>query len=105
MLLDRLESPSDDRFDLVLEAFPPRDRHRRGAMPIRRSTPGFFVELHLLATEGDGTEGLERTYKSVDTCAAEFEALTPYYYSSHERGAGQIAGQADPDLSGRGAPR
>ena len=24
------------------------------------------------------------TYKSVDTCAAEFEALTPYYYSTYE---------------------
>ena len=38
-----------------------------------------------LATEGDGTEGLVRTYKAVDTCAAEFEAATPYYYSGHER--------------------
>ncbi len=26
-----------------------------------------------------------RTYKAVDTCAAEFEAATPYYYSAHER--------------------
>lgn len=24
------------------------------------------------------------TYKMVDTCAAEFEAVTPYYYSTHE---------------------
>jgi carbamoyl-phosphate synthase large subunit len=23
-------------------------------------------------------------YKTVDTCAAEFEALTPYYYSTYE---------------------
>ncbi|HPD29602.1 MAG TPA: carbamoyl-phosphate synthase large subunit [Phycisphaerae bacterium] len=28
--------------------------------------------------------GLEPVYKLVDTCAAEFEAETPYYYSSHE---------------------
>lgn len=28
--------------------------------------------------------GIKRTYKLVDTCAAEFEALTPYYYSSFE---------------------
>lgn len=27
---------------------------------------------------------IKRTYKLVDTCAAEFEALTPYYYSSFE---------------------
>ncbi len=29
-------------------------------------------------------------YKLVDTCAAEFEAYTPYYYSTHERVVGQI---------------
>ncbi|MFH2138055.1 MAG: carbamoyl-phosphate synthase large subunit [Candidatus Omnitrophota bacterium] len=27
---------------------------------------------------------LETTYKMVDTCAAEFEAYTPYYYSTYE---------------------
>jgi carbamoyl-phosphate synthase large subunit len=29
--------------------------------------------------------GIEPVYKMVDTCAAEFEAATPYYYSSYER--------------------
>ncbi len=29
--------------------------------------------------------GIERVYKLVDTCAAEFEAVTPYYYSTYER--------------------
>ncbi|RJS70908.1 carbamoyl-phosphate synthase large subunit, partial [Methanophagales archaeon] len=29
-------------------------------------------------------EGLLPTYKMVDTCAAEFEAKTPYFYSSYE---------------------
>jgi carbamoyl-phosphate synthase large subunit len=28
--------------------------------------------------------GIRTTFKSVDTCAAEFEAYTPYYYSSYE---------------------
>ena len=28
--------------------------------------------------------GVISTYKSVDTCAAEFEAFTPYYYSTYE---------------------
>ena len=31
--------------------------------------------------------GLARSFKSVDTCAAEFEAETPYYYSGWERRA------------------
>ncbi|MCP4652646.1 MAG: carbamoyl-phosphate synthase large subunit [Candidatus Omnitrophica bacterium] len=29
-------------------------------------------------------EGIIPTYKLVDTCAAEFEAFTPYYYSTYE---------------------
>jgi carbamoyl-phosphate synthase large subunit len=29
-------------------------------------------------------------FKLVDTCAAEFEAYTPYYYSSHERPVAQV---------------
>ena len=29
--------------------------------------------------------GLRPVYKMVDTCAAEFEAITPYYYSSYEQ--------------------
>lgn len=29
--------------------------------------------------------GIKRVYKLVDTCAAEFEAKTPYYYSSFEQ--------------------
>jgi carbamoyl-phosphate synthase large subunit len=30
------------------------------------------------------TKGIEATFKLVDTCAAEFEAYTPYYYSTYE---------------------
>ncbi|MDC3104004.1 carbamoyl-phosphate synthase large subunit, partial [Flavobacteriales bacterium] len=37
-------------------------------------------EVHQLRTE----MGINRVYKLVDTCAAEFEAKTPYYYSSFE---------------------
>ncbi len=31
-------------------------------------------------------KGVEPVYKLVDTCAAEFEAVTPYYYSTYETG-------------------
>ncbi len=83
-LLSRLEIPCPERFDLVLEAL------RRGlgieAVHERCLVDRWFLrELEALAREGDGTDGLERTYKAVDTCAAEFEAATPYYYSAHER--------------------
>jgi carbamoyl-phosphate synthase large subunit len=86
-LLTRLETPSSDRFDLVLEVF------RRGVsvetVNARTMIDFWYLnELQALATDGDGTEELERAYKSVDTCAAEFEARTPYYYSAHERPVG-----------------
>jgi carbamoyl-phosphate synthase large subunit len=83
-ILDRLETPSSDRYDLVLEAFrrgvPVRDVQERTSID-----PWFLHELEALATGGDGTEGYVRSYRAVDTCAAEFEAATPYYYSAHER--------------------
>jgi len=31
------------------------------------------------------SKGVEPVYKLVDTCAAEFEAYTPYYYSTYEQ--------------------
>ena len=31
------------------------------------------------------SQGIVATFKSVDTCAAEFEAYTPYYYSHIRR--------------------
>ncbi len=83
-LLVAIERPCAERFDLILEAF------RRGidveAVHEASLVDRWFLrELELLATEGEGNEGLVRTYKAVDTCAAEFEAATPYYYSAHER--------------------
>jgi carbamoyl-phosphate synthase large subunit len=34
--------------------------------------------------------GVVPVYKTVDTCAAEFEALTPYYYSTYEVGESEV---------------
>ena len=34
--------------------------------------------------------GIQAVYKLVDTCAAEFEAYTPYYYSTYERPTAQL---------------
>jgi carbamoyl-phosphate synthase large subunit len=34
--------------------------------------------------ERRGRMGLMPVYKLVDTCAAEFKAATPYYYSTYE---------------------
>ncbi len=83
-LLAALEVPCAERFDQILAAFG------RGleveAVHERCLVDRWFLrELQALAVEGDGSDGLARTYKAVDTCAAEFEAATPYYYSGHER--------------------
>jgi len=85
-LLAALEVPCAERFDLVLEAF----RRGLGLEEVHGRClvdRWFLRELQALAVEGEGTAGLARTYKAVDTCAAEFEAATPYYYSGHERPA------------------
>ncbi|HMF16839.1 MAG TPA: carbamoyl-phosphate synthase large subunit, partial [Gemmataceae bacterium] len=37
------------------------------------------------------SRGIEAVFKLVDTCAAEFEAYTPYYYSTYERPEVRIA--------------
>ena len=37
--------------------------------------------------------GVEPVYKLVDTCAAEFEAITPYYYSTYEQPIENIDGE------------
>ena len=76
--------PCAERFDLILEAFE-RGLEVEAVHEACLVDRWFLRELQALATEGDGTEGLVRTYKAVDTCAAEFEAATPYYYSGHER--------------------
>jgi carbamoyl-phosphate synthase large subunit len=83
-LLARLETPSHDRFELLAEAIrrdvPGAELHARTSID-----PWFLAEIGALARGEDPEAGLTRTYKSVDTCAAEFEAETPYFYSGWER--------------------
>ena len=38
--------------------------------------------------------GLVPSYRLVDTCAAEFEAYTPYYYSTYDRGDDEVKGNS-----------
>ena len=83
-LLERLETPSADRYDVVLELL------RRGVEPgeLRARTgidPWFLRELRTLAREPEVVFAGRRTFRSVDTCAAEFAAETPYFYSAWER--------------------
>ncbi|HAF21129.1 MAG TPA: carbamoyl phosphate synthase large subunit, partial [Chloroflexi bacterium] len=43
-----------------------------------------FSDTMIAALRGESVERSAPTYKLVDTCAAEFEAATPYYYSCWE---------------------
>jgi carbamoyl-phosphate synthase large subunit len=85
-LLDLCAIPGAERFDCVLEALrrglPPAELHER-----TRIHPWFLRELAELAADPEAPFRGERTYKAVDTCAAEFAASTPYFYSGWERPA------------------
>jgi carbamoyl-phosphate synthase large subunit len=83
-LLDLVEVPGADRFDFLLEALrrgTPRDElYRRTSID-----PWFLRELSEYVADPEATFAGERTFKAVDTCAAEFAAKTPYFYSGWER--------------------
>jgi carbamoyl-phosphate synthase large subunit len=51
-------------------------------------------------------KGVEATFKLVDTCAAEFEAVTPYYYSTYEAPVSTVAslGREPPKAPGPHTP-
>jgi carbamoyl-phosphate synthase large subunit len=95
-LLGGLHSPGPERFEVILELL------RRGSSidQVHERTaidPWFLRELAALAADPEAPFAGERTFKSVDTCAAEFPAQTPYYYSAWERpssGGGQSNGAA-----------
>jgi carbamoyl-phosphate synthase large subunit len=46
--------------------------------------PGYCGTLQTKKFEKRKAWGITRVYKMVDTCSAEFEAKTPYFYSSFE---------------------
>ncbi len=83
-LLARLEEPSSERYDVLLAAFA------AGAdvEEVQRATHvdlWFLRELQALALEPEAPFAGTRSYRAVDTCAAEFAAETPYFYSGWER--------------------
>jgi carbamoyl-phosphate synthase large subunit len=85
-LLERLAVPRPERFEAILELM------RRGVpvQSVQECTsihPWFLDELRSLAVDPDAPFAGERSFRAVDTCAAEFPARTPYYYSGYERKA------------------
>ncbi len=78
---------------LLLESGEPEGEPGKTAALVRRAKRMGFSDAqiaHLWQRSPDEVRSLRRelgiavTYKTVDTCAAEFEATTPYMYSTYE---------------------
>jgi carbamoyl-phosphate synthase large subunit len=93
-VLARLQTPGADRFDLVLEAF--RQGASEDEVHARTAIDRWFLrELRELALDPEAPFRGVRSFRAVDTCAAEFEAETPYYYSGWERAASDEVRRGD----------
>ena len=85
-LLARSQIADPDRFEVVLELL----RRDAGVQKVHERTkidPWFLAELEQIARDPQAPFAGERSFMSVDTCAAEFPARTPYFYSGWERAA------------------
>ena len=103
---ESIDQPNDRRLFALLDAL--RNGREPDALASRSGIDRWFIDrlAHIVGLEGDGDvrelrragfsdamitalrgESVEPgapTYKLVDTCAGEFEAATPYYYSCWE---------------------
>jgi len=73
----RNEALTDDKLTKLL-----RDAKRLGFSDVQLSKMWDMKEEEMRQLRIK--HGVEPTFKTVDTCAAEFEAYTPYYYSTYE---------------------
>jgi carbamoyl-phosphate synthase large subunit len=83
-LLDSLKTPGPERYEAILELLG------RGTSieAIHQATSidrWFLRELQVLGSDPEKPFEGERSFRSVDTCAAEFPARTPYFYSGWDR--------------------
>ena len=85
-LLESLGTPGAARFETILELFS-RGRDIEDVHARTHVDRWFLRELRELALDPHGPFAGERSFRAVDTCAAEFPARTPYYYSGWERRA------------------
>ena len=86
--LDQISRICEER--LMLEATPLEAMTRAGWRRAKRLGFSDAQLAHLWGTHPDEIRALREgagvlpTFKTVDTCAAEFEATTPYHYSTYE---------------------
>ena len=83
-------------------------KYKMNSLPVellREAKTMGFSDEQLCRIMNDGTEdeiyelrkkhGITRVFKMVDTCSAEFEAKTPYFYSTFERGGENESKRSD----------
>jgi carbamoyl-phosphate synthase large subunit len=75
---ERLRATNLDEIDAVLM------RHAKQSGFSDRQMAVIWDRREMEVRDQRKSLGIVATFKSVDTCAAEFEAYTPYYYSTYE---------------------
>jgi carbamoyl-phosphate synthase large subunit len=86
VLLEGLRTPGPERYEAILELLG-RGTSTEAIHEATAIDRWFLRELQVLGSDpGKPFEG-ERSFRSVDTCAAEFPARTPYFYSGWDRSA------------------
>ncbi|SBV99692.1 carbamoyl-phosphate synthase large subunit [uncultured Eubacteriales bacterium] len=82
-----------DRFQSIVEMEALLEKGRLDRSTLREAKEMGFSDAWIAALSGRTeaevyalrkSEGIIASFKMVDTCAAEFEAQTPYYYSSYD---------------------
>jgi carbamoyl-phosphate synthase large subunit len=86
VLLEGLKTPGSERYETIIELFG-RGTSIEAIHAATAIDRWFLRELRVIALDPDAPFAGVRSFRSVDTCAAEFPARTPYYYSGWERGA------------------
>jgi carbamoyl-phosphate synthase large subunit len=87
VLLDGLRTPGPERYEAILELLG-RGAEIETIHALTAIDPWFLRELQLVGLNPQNPFMGERSFRSVDTCAAEFPARTPYYYSGWDSGGG-----------------
>jgi carbamoyl-phosphate synthase large subunit len=83
-LLAGLATPGAERYEALLELLS-RGASIESVHEATNIDRWFLHELRALALDPEAPFAGQRSFKAVDTCAAEFPARTPYYYSGWER--------------------
>jgi carbamoyl-phosphate synthase large subunit len=90
VLLEGLKTPGSERYEAIIELLG-RGTSIEAIHSVTAIDRWFLRELQTLGLDPRAPFAGERSFRSVDTCAAEFPARTPYYYSGWDRTGAQPA--------------